>query len=213
MLSRAMKIKAKRNANLEISIIPGHFATIHSHINYYIDLTAITCHQKIAEIAGEELASKYFINSPIDTIICMDGTEIVGAFLAHELSKQGTMSMNSGNDINLITPEFNSNGQMIFRDNLQGMIWNKNVLLLVASATTGKTIRRAVECIHYYSGRVEGVSALFSAIDEIDSIPIDSIFNLDDIPEYKTYSQIECPQCQSKQKIDALVNSYGYSKI
>lgn len=93
------------------------------------------------------------------------------------------------------------------------MIWNKNILLLVASATTGKTIRRSLECIRYYGGKVVGTSAIFSAIGEIDGMQIDSIFTSADLRDYCNYSVNECPYCRDRQKIDAIVNSYGYSKI
>ena len=113
----------------------------------------------------------------------------------------------------MITPEFNSNGQIIFRDNIQPMVWEKRVLLLVASATTGKTINRSLECIKYYGGNVVGIAALFSAIREKQGIPVDAIFTQEDIPNYRTYSFEECPDCKEKRRIDAIVNSYGYSKL
>ena len=35
-----MKIRAK-NTHLPLKAVPGHFATNHAHINYYIDMTTI----------------------------------------------------------------------------------------------------------------------------------------------------------------------------
>lgn len=205
-------IKSKADSRVSISITPGHFATNHSHVNYYIDMTGIKCQSRMAREAGIQMAGKYN-TVPIDTIICMDGCEIIGGFLARELTKTGAMSINSGNDIYLITPEFNSNGQMIFRDNIQSMIWNKNILLLLASVTTGKTINRSLECIKYYGGRISGISAIFSAIDTQQELPIYSLFSMADIPDYHTYSFKECPYCKNQNKIDAIVNGYGYSQI
>jgi orotate phosphoribosyltransferase len=209
---RAIRIKAKRNGKMTISIIPGHFATNHSHVNYYIDLTAIKHRCKMAEEAARTLADCYH-HTDIDTIICMDGCEVIGGFLASLLSQDGSRSINSQKDICVITPEFNSNSQLIFRDNIQGMVWNKNVLLLIASATTGKTINRSLECIKYYGGKVVGISAIFSAISEMNGIQVDSIFTTDDIPNYHTYDFKDCPECKEQHKIDAIVNSFGYSKI
>ena len=121
----------------------------------------------------------------------MDDTQMVAALLAEQLSS--TMNVNSGANINVLVPEYNSNNQMIFRDNIQKMIWKKKVLLLIASATTGKTVRRSLECLNYYSGEIIGVAAIFSAIDEIDDIPVHYIFGTEDIPDYNTYSYRECP--------------------
>ena len=47
-------------------------------------------------------------------------------------------------------------------DTLQPMIEGKHVLLLIASATTGKTIKKSLECIKYYGGSIAGISAIFS---------------------------------------------------
>lgn len=102
---------------------------------------------------------------------------------------------------------------MIFRDDTQPMIWNKRVLLLISSASTGWTISRSMECLKYYSGNLVGVTALFSAIDQVAGIKIHSLFTPDDIPGYASHSPADCPMCKEKQKVDALINAYGYSKI
>ena len=149
----------------------------------------------------------------MDTIICMDGTEIIGAYMASELVIPGGFSMNGQNDISIITPEFNPVGQILLRDNTQRMVWGKNVLLLVASVTTGETVLRAMECIRYYGGRVAGISAIFSAIIQIENVEINTMFTADDLPGYQTYLPHECPFCKKSLKVDAIVNSFGYSKI
>ncbi len=213
MESREIMVKSKKNKKIEIGIIPGHFATNHSHINYYINMTEVKCVAKASEAAAEALAAKYVNNTAVDTIICMDGCEVIGGFLAQKLSQSGVNSLNSNCGISVVTPEYNTNGQMIFRDNLSPMIWNKKVLLLVASATTGKTINRSLECIKYYGGHVTGISAIFSAIDSICGIEIDSIFNQKDISDYKTFATKDCPDCKAGKRIEAIVNSYGYSRF
>ena len=43
MLDRQVKIPAKANRKIELKAYPGHFATNHSHINYYLDITPIKC--------------------------------------------------------------------------------------------------------------------------------------------------------------------------
>jgi len=211
MESRAQEIRSKNNPSIRISVIPGHFATSHSHINHYIDLTRPKCRYKDAKLVAEELAAA-FADQPIDTIVCMDDTQMIAAFLAEQLSET-INTVSSGTNISVLVPEFNSNNQMIFRDNVQKMVWKKKILLLIASATTGKTIHRSLECLNYYSGEAIGVAAIFSAIDSIDGVAVKSVFGVDDIPEYRTYSYRDCPACAGKYKIDAIVNSYGYSKI
>ena len=213
MEDRAIKVASPGNMKLELKVVPGHFATNHSHISHYIDMTTIKCRQSVAYEAAKEIVKEYRSTTPVDTIVCMDGCEAIGALLAEQLSDAGFMSMNQHQSIYVITPEFNSNGQMIFRDNLQPMVRNKHILLLLASATTGQTISRSLECIEYYGGIVEGISAIFSAIDTVDAHEVHSIFHVDDLPEYHTYKHNDCPYCKAGKPIEAIVNSYGYSRL
>ncbi len=213
MEARAINITSKQDKSLKIKIIPGHFATNHSHINYYIDMTGIKTKHSVARAAGELLAKEYANSTDIDTIVCMDGTEVIAAYLADALAENSYGTLNRDKTIRIITPEFNTNGQMIFRDNIQKCVWNQNILLLIASASTGKSIIRSLECIKYYGGKAVGISALFSAIENQYHVPIKALFTPDDLPEYHTYRYDECPFCKNGQKIDAIVNSFGYSKI
>ncbi len=213
MENRRQEISAKKSRRVTIDIIPGHFATNHSHVDYYVDMAKIKTSATMAKSAAEILSMAYMGSTPIDTIICMEGTEVLGAFLAEALASQSTSGINRGKNISVITPELNSNNQLIFRDNLHGMVYGKQILLLIASASTGKTIGRAIECLQYYNGNLAGIASIFSAIGEMRGIQINSIFTVNDLPGYHTYLSTECPMCKNKQKIDAIANSFGYSKI
>lgn len=210
---QAMTIYSNYNNKVSIHVIPGHFATNHSHITHYIDMSVLKSRQSMARAAAKSIASEYMATTVVDTIVCMDGTEVIGGYLAEELTNCGIMSMNQHKAMYIVTPEFNSVGQLIFRDNLQPMIKGRHVLLLLASATTGRTIERSLECISYYGGIVSGISALFSASDTVAGQKIHTLFKANDIPEYKTFPHNSCPYCQSGKRIEAIVNSYGYSKL
>ena len=212
METRTKEITYAKNKKIKLGVIPGHFATNHSHVNYYIDLNKMKRKLKNAKETAEVLASIYS-NTPIDTIVCLEGTQMIGAFLAEALSSGSNHSINYDSDICVITPELDSNNQMIFRDDTQPMIWGKRVLLLISSASTGWTIERSMSCLRYYSGELVSVAALFSAIDEVAGIKINSIFTPEDVPGYESHCPAECPMCKNKQKVDALINAFGYSKI
>lgn len=212
MENRMIDITAKSNGDIKLGVIPGHFATNHSHVNYFVDMTSIKTRYRAAREAARELAKFYASSMNLDTILCFEGTEMIGAFLARELCLHGG-GMNDGDDIAVISPETNMNNQMIFRDNLQKDIYNKDILLLMSSVSTGKSIQRCIECLKYYSGKLAGVASIFSAIPEFEGIKIDAVFTTSDLPEYKTAIPSECPQCADGVKVDAIVNSYGYSKI
>lgn len=213
MESRVMKFYAKDNHQVALRAIPGHFATSHSHVNYYIDVTGLRTRCKEASAVAKTLVDKIINTTIIDTIVCMDGCEVVGAYMASELEQRDFVSTNSHETVYVITPEFNSNNQMIFRDNLAPSIKNKHVLLLLASTTTGQTIHRSLSCIKYYGGSVTAICSLFSAVDSISGIPIVSAFTTRDIPSYQAYGVDDCPFCQGGTKLDAFVNGYGYSKL
>ena len=40
-----------------------------------------------------------------------------------------------------------------------------------------------------------------------------SVFDAKDLKGYATYDAKNCPMCKAKQKIDAIINGYGYSRI
>ena len=42
---------------------------------------------------------------------------------------------------------------------------------------------------------------------------MNSLYSQSDLPDYASYSAHDCPLCKQGIKIDALVNSYGYSML
>ena len=213
MESKKTKIYARSNKKIQLKVYAGHFATPQSHITHYLDLTTMRSRSSEAMRIAEALAANYETSIPVDTIICMSGLEVVGAYLAETLTRAGVYSMNSHQTIYITSPEYNNSGQIIFRDNIQPMIRGKNILILDGSITTGETLSRAIESILYYGGAIRGIASIFSAATSIAGLPVYSIFNHQDLPNYGSYSAATCPLCAQKQKLDALVNGCGYSKI
>lgn len=213
MEKRTMKIPSKADGSVFLRVIPGHFATNHSHINHYIDMTTLKSRKSEAQGAAKLLAQRYSMTTVVDTIVCMDGCGVIGAYLADELQKAGVMSVNQHQTLYVVSPELDNNGQLIFRDNTQFMIQGKNILLLLATATTGQTIDKALHSVQYYGGIVSGIAALFSAISKADGISVNSIFSQKDLPDYQTYAFNQCPLCKQNVRVDAIVNGFGYSKL
>ncbi|MGN1008973.1 MAG: orotate phosphoribosyltransferase, partial [Butyricicoccus sp.] len=196
-----------------LKAVPGHFATNHSHVNYYIDMTDIKSNQRVAEEIAKMLVPQYSSSTEIRAILCLDGTEMIGGFLAQQLSKSSYRGVNHGEAIYVLTPEFNKVGQMMFRDNFRPVINHQNVILLMASVTTGMTVQQGAECISYYGGNLCGVSAIFSALDRVNDIRINSLYHINDLPGYDSYPSSKCPFCRRGDKLDAIINGFGYFKI
>ena len=212
MEHRLIKLYSKSHT-VPLKVLPGHLATNHSHVNFYIDITTLKTRVSEAEEVARTLAGKYMMNTVVDTIVCLDGTQVIGALLAQELTRNGLASMNAHNTIYVVTPELDANGQLLFRDNLQPMVRGKHVLILMASATTGITIRKSAECVQYYGGEVAGMCAIFSAVKQAEGHEVHAVFHLEDVPEYQSFAPHDCPLCKAGMPIEALVNSFGYSKL
>ena len=211
-MAQEYKIRTK-NPDVFLRVQKGHFATMHSHTNYYIDVTTQKNRLSEAKAVAKEMVSAYRSNTVIDTIICLDGCEVIGAFVADALTENNFMNLNAHQTVYVLSPEFIGSGQMIFRDNIVPMIAKKHVLILAASVTTGKSALAAIDAVKYYGGHMVGVSAIFATVDHCDDYPVYSIFNPHDLGDYQSFKPHECPMCQSGQKLEALVNSYGCSRL
>lgn len=199
--------------DVTLRVARGHFATRHSHINYLIDVTAQKCSLREAEAVAEQLAERHLSNTMVDTILCLDGTRVIGTCLARQLTQSGYCSINEGRDVYILRAETDEEGKILIRDNARHMIEGKNVLILLASLTTGTTARKGMECVTYYGGRTAGVAAIYSHRAEMEDVPVASLFDCTDLPDYASYPPDQCPCCRRGLALDAVVNSFGYSVV
>ncbi len=206
------KIRTK-GKNLFLRVTEGHFATNHSHINYYIDVTMQKSRLSEAKAVADELLSYYNASTIIDTILCLDGMEVIATCLADGLTRGDYTNMNAHQTIYVLTPEYTMGSQLIFRDSTAPMIKGKNVLILAASVATGYTARSAIEAVSYYGGYIAGVASIFATVDECMGHKVTSVFNPNDLDGYTSTPSHECPMCRAGRKVDALVNKYGFSKL
>ncbi len=207
-MKERVELRTGRNGAVSVSVIAGHFATKHSHINYCVDMTRVKSELKMAREAAR-MFSESWCNTPVDTIITLERMKMVGSFLARDLSNSG---INVNHDIAVITPEI-TDDKMLLRDNFLPYVKHQRVLLLTASASTGMTVASAIEGIRYYGGEPVGATTIFGAAFHNADVPLVKLFGVEDIPDYASYAPVECPLCKKGVKVDAVVNSYGYSKI
>ena len=200
-------------SQIPLRIAKGHFATGHSPINYFIDMTYTKHRLAEARQAALELAVKFQSSRVVDTILCLDGTEVLGTCLAEELIAEGIGNENEHNTLYVVTPETTSGNQQIFRENIAHLIRNRHVLILAASLTTGTTALEAIQAVRYYGGIPVGVCCIFSCIDTCDGFPVTSLFQSKILDDYRSVSASQCPLCKAGVRIDALVNSYGISSF
>ncbi len=211
--SNITKIKTKRS-NLYLRVAKGHFATNHSHSNYYIDVAAQKSRLSEARAVAQELCShSNYKTNIVDTILCLDGTEVIGACLAEELTKNNFLNINAHQTIYVVTPEMTSSSQLLFRDNIVPMVRGKHVLVLAVSVATGVTAKAAIDAVKYYGGEVVGLASIFATASECDGYAVNSVFNPNDLPDYFTSPSHECPLCKQGKKLDALINCHGFSKL
>ena len=65
-------------SSLFLRVAKGHFATSHSHINYYIDVTTQKSRLSEAKAVAKELVAAYQHSTIVDTVLCLDGTQVIG---------------------------------------------------------------------------------------------------------------------------------------
>ena len=99
-------IRSRENPKLELIAFHGHFATRHSHNSHYLDITRLKHEYSLAHDTALALANHYIYEKSIDTIICMDGSEVIGAFLARQLTQKILFSVNNNKSICVVTPDF-----------------------------------------------------------------------------------------------------------
>ena len=187
-------ITSDRNERVFIHAMPGHFVSSSSHLNFYIGTSDIKHNHDISVDAAMMLARYYHERGiEIDTVLCLYETQALGAYLAHELQRANMLNPNPDSTVYVLGPEYDAQGNIIFRDNLRKLI-------------TGKSVS-------YYGGETVGISAVFSAINEVDGVEVNKIFSADDVPGYQAYPPHDCPLCKGNQKVDAITNGYGYSLL
>ena len=79
-MKQSIRITSRVNKRLYADAIPGHFATNHSHINYYIDMSEIKHSMAMSREAARSIAYQ-FSSTSIDTLLCMEGTEYILSLL------------------------------------------------------------------------------------------------------------------------------------
>ena len=121
-MQEAIKIRSKKHPDVVLHTIPGHFVTPNSHVNYFLDMTTLKSRLSEASAAARALGEHISPTTIVDTIVCIEGCEIIGALLAEELTKAGVYSMNSHKTIYIVTPEYVNSGQLIIRENMLPMI-------------------------------------------------------------------------------------------
>jgi len=220
--SRSFTVSLSKNPVVKMDVIPGHFSTKHYHTTHYLDLSSLKNNVKVARDVAAELALPYLTSKLVDTIVCIEGTEVIGAYLAKELLQEGTSVINAGRDIYVLTPTVNINRKLVFQTNTQELVYNKNIILLVSLMARGVTVNSVLECLAYYGGRVVGISTLFNSLPEsheygnrtlFKNIEVHSLFTDKDIPGYKISSPSECEACKEGRGLDAIVLEDGYIKI
>lgn len=84
MKSKAFTVSLPKNPSINMNVIPGHFTTSHFHISHYLDLDDLKTNSSLARDVAVELALPYLASTLVDTIVCMEGTEVIGAYMAEE---------------------------------------------------------------------------------------------------------------------------------
>ena len=117
MAINMVKLPTKKDG-VNVRVCQGHFATGHSHINYYIDITMQKTRLSEARATAKAICESFRTDTIVDTILCLDNTEVIATCLAEELTKSDFRNMNAHQTIYVISPEFTADGRLLFRENI-----------------------------------------------------------------------------------------------
>jgi len=213
MEEKKFSINHKKHPVIVMDVIPGHFTTNSVHSTHYPDVSRLKTSISTAREVARELALPYKSSSIIDTIVCLERTEVIGAFIAEELQDPGIGALNSDKEIMIISPQINANRNLVFPDNTVPYIRHKNILLLMATIVSGKQLSLALDCLDYYEGRLAGITTLFWATQRDTPKEVVALFTSDDIPGYHQSPSGDCEMCRRNIPLDALISSDGYIKM
>ena len=105
--------------DVSLLVARGHFATRNSHTNYFIDVTAQRSSLHEAEAVAQQLAERNLTSSTlVDTILCMDGTRVIGTCLAQRLTRGGPRSLNAGKEIFVLRENVGTNEPSALRSSI-----------------------------------------------------------------------------------------------
>ena len=87
--NKIVKYYARKDSNIALKVIPGHFVTNHSHLNYYLDMTTMKTRQNEAERIAIAMKDYYNVmDKPIDTIVFQTVAKLSVLFLQVSLADQ-----------------------------------------------------------------------------------------------------------------------------
>ena len=140
-MSQIYTIPCNRNEDVFIHAIPGHYVTASAHLNYYVGTSDIK-HNRVVSVEAAKLLAEYYSvrNMDVDTVLCLYETQALGAYMAQELASPSMLAPNPDLQVYVLGPEYDTQGNMIFRDNLRRMIQGKNVVVLISCITSGRTV-------------------------------------------------------------------------
>lgn len=212
MENRMQKIYSPQDKKIVLKAYEGHFATPHSHITHYFDMTTLRTRASEAEAAARLLAEKSGKDVPVDTIVCMEGMTVIGAYLAQELTRAGVPCMNAHETIYVTEITGEGSGQMLLPGSRIPLVKNKNVMILTSAVSTGQTLKARMDSVKYYGGTLRGICSVFSAVRRVAGMEIHTIFTASQVPDYQSAVGSECVHCRAGKRLDALVNSVRYSE-
>ena len=83
-----------------------------------------------------------------------------------------------------------------------------------AQGRVEEIVSGAIEAIRYYGGNTVGVCSIIANIEECGGLPVTAIFHTEHLwSDFISLPSHECPLCKTGVKLDAMVNTYGFSSF
>lgn len=195
------KVVSTKIQGLALKVLPGHFKAGQAHVNAYLDMTDLKTGESETRALGTWLAKQYTPSTLIDTIVCLEDTDRVGACLTEALIKAGFQSMDLHKTIYTAHPQRDEKGELTIPKDQQHMIMDKHVLVLFSVIASGQAAEQDLECLRRDGAQISAIASLFSELSSLEGISVTTAFDAADLPFYSVYAQEDCPYCQTGVKL------------
>ena len=72
MTEEFVNLRSRKNPKARIKLMGGHFATMNSHVNTYIDMSTVKTRHNNARETAATLAEEYKTGTMVETIVCLE---------------------------------------------------------------------------------------------------------------------------------------------
>ncbi|MDD2955337.1 MAG: hypothetical protein PHD67_03355 [Oscillospiraceae bacterium] len=186
----------KHQSGLYLTVTREHAAEPGCHMNRRVGTAGLRHSGKLAREAARLLAAPYQAGALVELILCEQGCEVVGSFLACELSGGNALSLNRGCDIRVAAFRWEEERPVLLEpEPLSG----QSVLLLADRLFPPDKALCCAQWAAAQEAALSGVCALFGTPGKVGWRRVHCLFSAVEVPGFHFWPEEECPLCRAEK--------------